>query len=94
MAKKDSNPKKAAKNAKKAVKNIAKKAAKKVPMKPTAKAPKKKAKKPTAAPAPATAAPQEIAAEAYRIYLTRLEQDKPGDEFTDWIAAEAALKTA
>lgn len=92
MAKKDSKPKKAAKDATKAVKKVSKKVAKKAPKSAVKKA--KKAKKAAPLPTPAIVSPQEIAAEAYRIYLARLEQGNPGDEFTDWLAAESALKAA
>jgi hypothetical protein len=102
MAKKDSKPKKAAKNGTKAVKKPAaakkaapkkpaKKAAAKVVKKATA---KKTATKPQAKVAPAPVSHEDIVAEAQRLYQVRLESNQPGDELADWLAAEAALKAA
>jgi hypothetical protein len=106
MAKKDSKPKKAAKNGTKAVKKpaAAKKAAPKKPAKKTAakvvkkatakKTAKKTATKPQAKVAPAPVSHEDIVAEAQRLYQVRLESNQPGDELADWLAAEAALKAA
>jgi hypothetical protein len=93
----------------KAAKKTAKKAAKKAPakaaQKAAAKAGKKAAKKKAtqakpfagetveAAPA-ADDPPIDIAAIAYQIYLERVEQGLPGDELSDWAAAEQRVQAA
>jgi hypothetical protein len=94
----------------KAVRKIAKKAAKKAARKTSAKVAKKVAKKtakkvarkalaakpkaPEAQAGPSTPAVSDLATLAYQIYLERLEKDLPGDELSDWAAAERSLQAA
>jgi hypothetical protein len=91
----------------KAVRKIAKKAAKKAARKTSAKVAKKVAKKtakkvarkalaakPKAQAGPSTPPVSDLATLAYQIYLERLEKDLPGDELSDWAAAERSVRAA
>lgn len=101
--------KKAAKKAAKAAKKVTKKAVRKAVRKSiTSKkaAPKKKtAASGKAAPKKVPKArkelvslpdpsPETVAERAYQIYLERMEKGLPGDERSDWLAAEESLRVA
>ena len=75
----------AKKAAKKAVKKVAKKAAKKAAKKTTKKAAKKVTRKVTN---------EDLCKAAYLIYENRIKNGIPGNEKTDWLAAETKLKNS
>ncbi|MEM9079231.1 MAG: hypothetical protein AAGC74_00900 [Verrucomicrobiota bacterium] len=98
MAKKKSTPKKAAKKtSKKAAKKAPKKPSKKkAPKKTSKKSSKKKTTKPPKKAPKATNTPPsdaDIAARAYYVYLDRVQWNKPGDPYGDWIEAIRQLSS-
>ena len=81
MAKKKSNTEKPAKTKKTAKKTAKAKAKKKAP-----------AETSVTTAAPVETPPVDIATLAYQIYLERIEKGIPGDEYSDWAAAERTLQ--
>ena len=84
-------PKKKAKAAPKAAAKSATATKKTVAKKPVAKKPA--AKKPAAKVASKKVSAEQIAERAHLIYLDRMRNNIPGDEESDWLQAEAELRT-
>jgi len=84
-------PKKKTKTAPKAAAKSAPSAKKTVAKKPAAKKPA--AKKPAAKSTSKKVTAEQIAERAHLIYLERMNKNIPGDEESDWLQAEAELRT-